>query len=83
MRLTTLKLTMAALGVLLAVNDEPVKVKEEAPFQPAPKVPQPDPHQYQQPEIRMAGSMLPTRMRDFRHSIELMPMTRMPRWRAS
>lgn len=53
----TAEIKLSDDGVLLAVNDEPVKVKEEAPFQPAPKVPQPDPHQYQQPEIRMAGSM--------------------------
>lgn len=44
-------------GVLLAVNDTPVKPKEQAPFQPAPKAVTPDPHEYQQAEIRSAGSM--------------------------
>jgi hypothetical protein len=43
-------------GMLLAINDEPAKPKEEVHFKPAPKVPQPDPKQFLNAEVLSAGS---------------------------
>ncbi len=44
-------------GVLLAVNDEPSKLKVNPPFKPAPKVSTTDPHMFLSDEIRSAGSI--------------------------
>ena len=44
-------------GVLLAINDEPAKIKLPEPFMPATKPPVVDPHQFQNEEVRSAGSM--------------------------
>ena len=44
-------------GVLLAINDEPAKPKLNAPFVPAAKKPAVDPHQFQNDDVRSAGSM--------------------------
>ena len=44
-------------GVLLAVNDEPVKQKEFVPFQPAPAAPAVNPRQFLSADVLAAGSM--------------------------
>lgn len=44
-------------GVLLAINDEPAKLKLPEPFQPAAKAAVINPHQYQSDAVRSAGSM--------------------------
>ena len=44
-------------GVLLAVNDEPAKLKLPEPFKPAAKRTAIDPHQYQNDDIRTASSV--------------------------
>ena len=44
-------------GVLLAINDEPAKPKLNPPFTPAVKKPTIDPHQFQNDDVRSAGSM--------------------------
>ena len=44
-------------GVLLAINDEPAKLKLNPPFMPATKKPIIDPHQFLNEDVRSAGSM--------------------------
>ena len=53
----TAEIKLSDDGVLLAVNDEPVKQKEFVPFQPAPAAPTPDPHQFLNAEVLSAGTM--------------------------
>jgi hypothetical protein len=44
-------------GILLAINDEPAKLKLPPAFIPAAKKPSIDPHQFQNEDVRSAGSM--------------------------
>ena len=53
----TAEIKLSEEGVLLAINDEPAKLKLNPPFMPAPKVAAVDPHQFQNDDVRSAGSM--------------------------
>ena len=53
----TAEIKLSEDGVLLAINEEPAKLKLNPPFMPAPKVPAVDPHQFQNDDVRSAGSM--------------------------
>ena len=53
----TAEIKLSEDGVLLAINDEPAKPKLNPPFTPAVKKPAIDPHQFQNDDVRSAGSM--------------------------
>ena len=53
----TAEIKLSDDGVLLAVNDEPVKQKDFVPFTPAPKVPPINPRQFLTVEALAAGSL--------------------------
>ena len=52
----TAEIKLSDDGVLLAVNAEPARLKLNPPFTPAVKAPAIDPHQFQNDDIRSAGS---------------------------
>ena len=52
----TANIKLSEDGVLLAINDEPAKLKLPTPFTPAAKKPSIDPHQFLNEDVRAAGS---------------------------
>ena len=53
----TAEIKLSEDGVLLAINDEPAKLKLNPPFIPAAKKPAIDPHRFQNDDVRSAGSL--------------------------